>query len=957
MGKAQTLKFEQFTTRDGLLSDEVYNLHQDKKGYIWLFTNYGPMKYNGKVFSPTLKNLPFSESVIYAIYENKAGRKWIANSNKNIYEIINDSAFVVEGTQPQSEKLRKSGNEIYQICVDDSLNIYIRTRLNTYRFSKREHYKARDLNVLFENDSCAEVAIKLDDVFLSILKINQRTYKTEKITVRLFLDHHLKKSSLVSFSGVDRSKYYKQFGENIYFNFFNKMIKVKPDMSLKEIIINEQVLSFTKDRNDHLWLATYRGLIELDENDSIISHYFPDKTIHDVLADKNNGLWISTDGKGIYHCKNINELYYDETTALGKPVNFIKQTGKTIFVGTTDFNLNFLNKKGTTKIDKIDRKLFDDPLDILYYKGFYLISYMLHYEIVNAHTYLPVYSSLNKIVYSPFKIIDNLNDTLLFLGRNSVRMLDGASILKPAAPRALKPIPIAARAIDGVKYNKTILIGTNSGVYCFVKDSLFYPTYLQELETCIITEIAVDHKNNCWFCTKGSGLFKLNDKNELTHYTTTNGLPSNIVNHICFVKDHEVLLSTNKGLFFYKNYSNTSMRDHRQLLEGEVQSSLLFEDKIYVGTKNGLILIKANILTISASVFFNLRSVYVNDAEVNVDKLKSLNYKDNSVDFIFDVLAYSGKEYSLKYILQNATVDTGIVTDNRISFRNLSPGNYTLTVITMFDDPQKAIQIPFNIVPAFWQTGWFYSLCVLCSILIIVFGAWSVFKYYRRKELKKNEAERIIAEYRLIALKAQINPHFMSNCIAAIQHLILNNKVDEANEYLAKFSFLVRQVLNLSNKSLVPLREEIEIIDLYIKLEQLRFDKIKIEFRVDPAIDLMGTYVPPILLQPIIENAIWHGLLPLGHKKIPVLLLIIKKEEGMLKMIVEDNGVGRKVHNGTIGNSRESKGIAITMQRIENLKYLNGRDVATLSYKDLVNEQGEPGGTRVVISLPGNLHL
>src|SRR5690242_13099491 len=97
-GSAQSESFTRFTTKDGLLSDEIYNLHQDKLGYIWIFTNYGVLKYNSVEFKPVLKNLPFSESFIYSIYENSEGRKWVANSNAKIYEVINDSAFLVKGT-------------------------------------------------------------------------------------------------------------------------------------------------------------------------------------------------------------------------------------------------------------------------------------------------------------------------------------------------------------------------------------------------------------------------------------------------------------------------------------------------------------------------------------------------------------------------------------------------------------------------------------------------------------------------------------------------------------------------------------------------------------------------------------------------------------------------------------------------------------------------------------------
>ncbi|MBL7936257.1 MAG: histidine kinase [Bacteroidia bacterium] len=228
--------------------------------------------------------------------------------------------------------------------------------------------------------------------------------------------------------------------------------------------------------------------------------------------------------------------------------------------------------------------------------------------------------------------------------------------------------------------------------------------------------------------------------------------------------------------------------------------------------------------------------------------------------------------------------------------------------------------------------------------------------YFKNKELKKNEAKKIIAEYKLVALKAQINPHFMSNCIAAIQYLILKNKVDEANEYLAKFSFLVRQVLNFSAKSFVTLKEELEIIDLYVKLEKLRFEKIKFQLEIESAINVDTMFIPPLLLQPIIENAIWHGLLPLENTKVAVLKLIIRLKEDILEIIIEDNGVGRKFIKESISNSNESKGIAITKQRIENLKYIIDHNVVSLVYEDLIDDKNNPIGTRVNISLPTNLN-
>lgn len=263
---AQNLKFEQFTTKEGLLSDEVYNLHQDKQGYIWIFTHYGPLKYNGKEFIPVLKNLPFTESIIYAIYENKDGRKWVANSKKNIYEIVRDSAFVVEGTQKCSDKLREKSNEIYQMYIDDSLNIYVKTHLFTYKLRKQgEHYMMSNMAKELESDSCIESVLNFGDALMTVQRLEYRHGMLEQSEKKVRLCDGLEplKGVEVSFAASYYSKYYKRFGSYTYFSYLNNMMKVGPDLRTKDIFTGEQVLNFTKDANNHLWVACYRnGLLE-----------------------------------------------------------------------------------------------------------------------------------------------------------------------------------------------------------------------------------------------------------------------------------------------------------------------------------------------------------------------------------------------------------------------------------------------------------------------------------------------------------------------------------------------------------------------------------------------------------------------------------------------------------------------------------------------------------------------
>lgn len=963
---AQHLKFEQFTSKDGLLSDGVYNLHQDKKGYVWIFTHYGPMKYNGREFIPVLKNLPFKESVIYAIYENAKGRKWIANSNKNIYEVINDSAFVVEGTEKYSEELRKVTNEIYQLIVTDSLDIYVKTSLHTNRLKKLGpgKYRQDNLNVLLsKEDDCDEHVLTVNNELMPVVCAEAPLW-----TYDLLSNHvrfHQAKAPLsepgIFFYAVQRSKYWKRFGNSVYFNYFNKIIRLEPDGSYKETKADNQILNFTKDRRGHTWLACYRnGLVELDEHDSIINHYFNGKTINDVMADNHNGLWVSTDGAGIYHCRNINELYYDEHDVFGKPVNFVKKIGKKLFVSTTEFNLFFIEHGKTNKIAKINNSLLDDPQDIYYYPPFYVVCYSLHYEILNPGSggeLLAQTSPYELTLHKPLVVSSYSDSSMLFLGRNRLGILARAMDLRDRKTIILKNSTLRRKAFCVARSDAGVFIGTEQGVFCFEHDSLFQPAYLKETEKSVVARIVADNLGNTWFCTQGSGLFQLNRRKKLLNYTTADGLSSNIVNDVFLMRDGGFLLSTNKGLYYYRGFSKTELTMGRKLLDGEVQSSVVFENRIYVGTKNGLVLIDTRCLEAPPPSFFNLRTVYVNDVQTGLHQIGELDNRQNNLKFKFDVISFSEEKHLLEYVLYNATVDSGIVSEDEVDLKRLAPGSYTLTVKLKEAGGEQEMSIPFSIVPAFWQTTWFLILMIFSGLILIIVTGWILFKYYRARALRKSEAEKLIAEYRLIALKAQINPHFMSNCIAAIQHLILQNKVNEANEYLAKFSFLVRQVLNLSNKSLVPLKEEIEIIELYIKLERLRFDKIAVEFHTDPQIDMRSIFIPPLLSQPIIENAIWHGLLALGADKTPLLSLSIKQEKGTILIIIQDNGVGRTMSAKSISNSRESKGIAITRQRIENLKFISGQDLASLSYEDLLDVNGAPAGTRVVISLPDNLHL
>ncbi len=247
-------------------------------------------------------------------------------------------------------------------------------------------------------------------------------------------------------------------------------------------------------------------------------------------------------------------------------------------------------------------------------------------------------------------------------------------------------------------------------------------------------------------------------------------------------------------------------------------------------------------------------------------------------------------------------------------------------------------------------------ISLIAAILLIAFLLVASRRKSLKREQEKFELKSKMSEMEIRVIKAQINPHFMANCLSAVQHLIITNRLEAANDYLAKFGFIVRQVLNFSTKSLVTLQEELEIVKLNIELEQLRFeDQFIFNLQIDKEVNTNNILIPPLIFQPIIENAIWHGLLPLKYKSAARLDLLIHKQNEALVIIIEDNGVGRKQKNADIGNSKDSKGIKITTQRIENLNNIYSIKTAYIVYKDLFDKDKMPAGTKVTICLPLNL--
>lgn len=335
-----------------------------------------------------------------------------------------------------------------------------------------------------------------------------------------------------------------------------------------------------------------------------------------------------------------------------------------------------------------------------------------------------------------------------------------------------------------------------------------------------------------------------------------------------------------------------------------------------------------------------------------IPKKMILPYDQNYLTFHFASSDFSGNRAFWRYKLVGQDKDWTLA-DNRLEaiFTNIPPGTYTLKVERAQHSNFKnaaVTQLPVTIIPPYYQRWWFISAVIIAATLVVFFGV-----RYRINQLNARlQLEAALAESERKALRLQMNPHFVFNALDAISGFIFKNEPKEAVRYLTSFAKLMRLTLESSRETTVPLQNELQLLKNYIVLEQVRFSmNFTYTLEVDDVLDPFDCNIPPMLLQPFVENAILHGL---RHRKEPggALKIAFTLQNQRLNVTIEDNGVGR-AQSATQQTKTNKKSLAtsITTERIKLLSKSLGAPV-TFSILDLTNDVGQPCGTRVILTLP-----
>jgi len=347
------------------------------------------------------------------------------------------------------------------------------------------------------------------------------------------------------------------------------------------------------------------------------------------------------------------------------------------------------------------------------------------------------------------------------------------------------------------------------------------------------------------------------------------------------------------------------------------------------------------------------------------DRKLELPYNERELTFNYYAIDFPNQD-GLRYAYKLGNSEwTDLGSTRSLALNHLSPGEYDFSVRALNSKGAASDEVSMHIDvrSPFWRTPVFI---VTVLVLLVITSSMLVRRrekmiHAKEQQKKAHEIEMIslhrdLANSRLIALRSQMNPHFIFNALNSIQQFVLQGNVDEASRYLTLFSLLHREILNTSDESFITLQREVDMLRMYIQLEQLRFDeRFTYAITLEEEIDAEEIRIPPMLIQPFVENAIWHGLMPKeGSKRVEIDFKLGPTDDSLI-CTVHDNGIGReasarmKIANGNLAN-HQPKGIKLIVDRIQMLRQRYQLPFE-MQVSDKVDGEGTVSGTVVTIAL------
>jgi len=941
---------------------DLYSITQDQEGDIWLSSNQGLLRYDGYTFHPYTSDLLKSSS-LFGLKKDRQGTIYCNNLVGQIFRITNDSlqlfleipdsllsSFIEFNFDNQNQLVFRTSN-YYKVDSNGTIQLLFEDKEGNVR---NIPYNAQEELVLIDPFKNTILFYKDDSIRVEYTP----PFDEFPSDMRYFFNLHIDENRVFAHGQRMPSLLEKEVGRwnPIRLESFNP----------EQVGWNTHILS-----DGQIWIMSERnGALVFKKNGEVDyqgAKLFPRFRISCFLEDQEGNLWLPTLGKGIIIIPNQAFVDYRNHPLLKeediqsiavdrRDILYLGGISGTVYK-VQDGEVSIF-KKGPEKISFLHYINTEDAL--------VLGSEKIH---LGHHNQPP-----EKALFSKAKDVISVDQNQYLKATFSgIEFFDTKKEFNsPIAEyfKTFKNIPFVEGTYFYFPVGRTFTLtwepvqrhiwaGTTRGLKVIQPDtirSLFYK------DKPIIANDLLYANEHIWVATKNQGILVYQQDSLSLHLHTGNGLLSNTIRKI-IIKEQQLYLISEKGLQIYHlaNRSFTNITQSDGLLSEFILDFAIVDQKAWLVFNNGVQEIPLN-PPYRAFPDLNLEfhQILVNGASVDIQQPGQFEYNQNEIAFHFLAKGHRHRgnltyQYRLEGLRKGWSENN--YDNNQVEYQSLPPGKYQFQIRVIDENRAVSpiIKYSFSIASPFWMTGWFYTLCLILIIAIIA----GIFKFREYIITQRLRLENKLKASEVTALKAQMNPHFIFNTLNSIQDLILMDDIRASNIYLGKFADLMRMLLHASGENQIPLAQEIQLLELYLEMEQLRFGS---EFSSSIQTDLSPSQcdrieIPSLLIQPYVENAIKHGLLhKKGQKNVDIQFYL---EDQALHCTITDNGIGR-TQSAQINARRQKKHVsfatAANQKRIDLINEANRQQIS-ISIQDVQPELRFPGTVvHLTFPLPSQSH-
>ncbi|MCC5926499.1 MAG: histidine kinase [Bacteroidetes bacterium] len=920
-------RFRHFTTQDGLGGNEIFYIYQDSQQRLWFLSFNGVPSYfqNNTFFNPSndslLARLRFGNMLV-SVFEDHDQAIWFFSQDASIYRVSSDN---------QIEKFGSEGlvHTIRQAWVDEDNVIHAGTSLNTYYldFATGKWIEKNDINYrVIQHQQTHQGSFLIPSrsgIVYSGSAASSPPYTIHKNQLGIqaeitFVTRTVNSVYLAVGTIADGVHFYNYDGKNT-------------QQKVSHLLPGKTITSVTFDNQESVWITTVRnGIYRIDRSFGNIQniaakHNLFDFSIRSSFTSSDGYQWYGTDSGRIFvfdTAGTYTEVTWDEI----RPIN----------ISVEDFT-----------------ELPDGRLGIVTATTFYLVN-----RQGNRLTTTDKITALSgkQLVYS---------NNRLFYGA-----IDGLYVAHVDTPDAFERI--LNQRITSLKAcnANNLWVGSINGLYRF-DEHLELTALPEEFRNQQITKIEYLYNGIVAVATHGSGVWIYNTNNEKLHQIhVDNGLADDLVKTIAY-DQHTLWISTGTGIsliplspeleldfqldrlpqgiryfsgrLFGTQIRHIQLREHNLWLSGD--NTILSLDRAESGASPTL-------------VPFHLYTIIVNDQLYTHNFPDVVDHYNNQWSFTFTGLLFHDADRLLyRYRLRevNSTEDWSVTANNEVTYRSIPPGHYVFEAEAFTSDGNAGshmIAHHFTILRPWWMLPWVWAI----SLVLALSGILLLFNYrirlIQKKEEEKHQYQRQINELEYQALQAMMSPHFVFNILNNIRYQILKDDKVKASKLLVDFSKLIRKQLDSAYQRTTSLSEELDRLELYVSVESSRLPHpVSFIKHIAQDVDTITTHIPSMLLQPFVENAIIHGIMPKGAAG-EITICVKRSDDEQLEVVIIDNGTGLKNdRRPTIEGNRLSLGVTLVEQRLAILAKENGLKWR-IEIDNMTDNNGEITGVRASVLMP-----